>query len=81
MSVSSNWRQPFRSEISQVRRFSSEYQEEDSTFHHVYRFKDSAGSGDSAYGQRLNNQLISNPDAHAKQAGYFAGQQDRRKCQ
>lgn len=33
----------------------------DSTFHHVYRFTDSAGSGDAAYSQRLNKQLVNNP--------------------
>lgn len=41
--------------------FPASISEKDSTFHHVYRFTDSAGSGDAAYGQRVNNQLVNNP--------------------
>ena len=41
--------------------FPASISEKDSTFHHVYRFTDLAGSGDAAYSQRLNNQLIKNP--------------------
>lgn len=41
--------------------FPASISEIDSTFHHAYRFTDAAGSGDSAYGQRLNNRLVDNP--------------------
>nr|WP_255682061.1 RHS repeat-associated core domain-containing protein [Luteimonas sp. BDR2-5] len=41
--------------------FPASISERDSFFHHVYRFTDSAGSGDGAYSQRLNEQLVSNP--------------------
>lgn len=41
--------------------FPASISEKDSTFHHVYRFTDSAGNGDAAYSQRLNNQLVNNP--------------------
>ncbi|AOY61346.1 hypothetical protein ABFO19_20995 [Xanthomonas citri pv. glycines] len=46
---------------------------QDSTFHHVYRFSDSAGSGDAPYGQRLNNQLVNNPTPMQNQPATLQG--------
>ncbi|MBD8636679.1 hypothetical protein [Stenotrophomonas sp. CFBP 13725] len=45
----------------------------DSTFHHACRFTDAAGSGDAAYGQRLNNQLVNNPTPMQNQHATLQG--------
>lgn len=45
----------------------------DSTFHHVYRFVDSAGSGGTAYGQAVNNQLVKNPTPMLNQPATLQG--------
>lgn len=45
----------------------------DSTFHHVYRFTDSAGSGDAAYGQRVNQELVNNPTPMENQPATLQG--------
>lgn len=41
--------------------FPASISEKDSTFHYVYRFTDSARTGDAAYSQRLNDPLVNNP--------------------
>ncbi|EFF46742.1 conserved hypothetical protein [Xanthomonas citri pv. aurantifolii str. ICPB 10535] len=46
---------------------------QNSTFHHVYRFSDSAGGGDAAYGQRVNNQLVNNPTPMENQPATLQG--------
>ncbi|EFF42844.1 conserved hypothetical protein [Xanthomonas citri pv. aurantifolii str. ICPB 11122] len=46
---------------------------QNSIFHHVYRFSDSAGGGDAAYGQRVNNQLVNNPTPMENQPATLQG--------
>ncbi|MEE5090185.1 hypothetical protein V2H26_08970 [Xanthomonas euvesicatoria] len=46
---------------------------QNSTFHHVYRFSESAGGGDAAYGQRVNNQLVNNPTPMENQPATLQG--------
>lgn len=53
--------------------FPASISEKDSTFHHVYRFENSAGSGDRDYGQRLNNELVNNPTPMPNQPATLQG--------